>query len=479
MPLAVVLILLVVGSLVFHFVSPWTFTPLASNWERIDTTINITFWVTGFVFVAVNLFMAWCVIRYRSKNGNKAKYDPENKKLETWLTVLTTIGVAAMLAPGLWVWARFVDVPPDAHEVEVVGQQWHWSYRLPGEDGEFGNVDVRHMSIDNPFGMDPEDPLGQDDVLVSDAQLHLPVDRPVKMLLRSKDVLHNFTVAQFRVKMDLVPGMTSYMWFTPTRTGRFEVLCEELCGIAHFAMRGAVVVDEPEAYDTWLASHPTFADTQSAAPGNAQAGAAQYRVCASCHGQQGEGVENLNGPKLAGQSAWYMKSEILAFKQGLRGSHDEDTYGRQMVPMANTLATDQAIANVIAHIQTFPDEPATATVDGDPQKGQRIYRVCSYCHGKEGQGVFTMNAPRLAGMSDWYLKRQLANFRDGIRGGHPQDYYGEQMGFMAQTLRRENAIDDVVAYINSLPMPGESQGQVIAAGGEAGGEAGESAGTSD
>ncbi|MCI0518521.1 MAG: cytochrome c oxidase subunit II, partial [Woeseiaceae bacterium] len=293
MPLAVVLILLVLGSLVFHFLSPWTFTPLASNWSQIDDTIDITFWVTGFVFVAVNLFMAYCVIKYRTKKGGRAVYDPENKKLELWLTVFTTIGVAAMLAPGLFVWAKFVKVPDDAMQVEALGQQWHWSYRLPGDDGEFGNVHARLISDENPFGIDDSDPAGHDDVLVASAELHLPVDVPVRMNLRSKDVLHNFTVAPFRVKMDLVPGMVTHMWFTPTETGTYEVLCEELCGIAHFAMRGAVVVDEKEDYEHWVASHPTWADTQAAAAGNATVGAAQYAVCAACHGQQGEGLQAL------------------------------------------------------------------------------------------------------------------------------------------------------------------------------------------
>ncbi|MDH5499932.1 MAG: c-type cytochrome, partial [Gammaproteobacteria bacterium] len=346
MPLAVVLILLVVGSLVFHFLSPWTFTPLASNWSQIDDTIDITFWVTGFVFVAVNIFMAYAIIKYRAKKGGRAVYDPENKKLELWLTVFTTIGVAAMLAPGLFVWAKFVNVPDGATEVEALGQQWHWSYRLPGEDGKFGNVNARLIGADNPFGMDPADPLGLDDVLVSSAELHLPVDVPVKMLLRSKDVLHNFTVAQFRVKMDLVPGMETYMWLTPTEIGTYEVLCEELCGIAHFAMRGAVVVESQADYEKWLASNPTWAETQAGVQGNAAVGAAQYAVCAACHGQQGEGLLALNAPKIAGQSGWYLKNQIHAYKDGLRGVHEDDIYGRQMAPMANILASDEAISNV-------------------------------------------------------------------------------------------------------------------------------------
>ncbi|MBT6210011.1 MAG: cytochrome-c oxidase, partial [Woeseia sp.] len=163
MPIAVALILLVVGSLVFHFLSPWTFTPLTSNWSQIDDTMDLTFVVCGIVFVLVNLFMAYCVIKYRAKEGSRATYDPENKKLETILTIVTTIGVAAMLTPGLFVWSEFVNVPDDAHEIEAIGQQWHWTYRLPGEDGQFGNVDPRHITHENPFGMDPSDPLGSDD----------------------------------------------------------------------------------------------------------------------------------------------------------------------------------------------------------------------------------------------------------------------------------------------------------------------------
>ena len=168
MPLAVALIVLVVGSLVFHFVSPWTFTPIASNWGMIDSTVDITFVVTGIVFVAVNLFMAYAIIRYRHRDGLKAHYEPENKKLEIWLTVLTTIGVAAMLTPGLFVWAKFVAVPEGAMEIEAIGQQWKWTYRLPGNDGEFGIVDAKLIGTENPFGIDPDDPNGNDDVLVDD-----------------------------------------------------------------------------------------------------------------------------------------------------------------------------------------------------------------------------------------------------------------------------------------------------------------------
>jgi cytochrome c oxidase subunit 2 len=450
MALAVVLILLVVGSILFHLLSPWTFTELASNWGMVDFTVDITLWVTGVVFVAVNLFMAVCIIKFRHRKGARSKYEPENKKLETWLTLLTSVGVAAMLTPGLLVWAKFVNVPEEAHVVEAVGQQWHWTYRFPGEDGEFGDVKAELITMENPFGMVPEDPKGRDDVLVFNPEVHIPVDKPVKFLLRSKDVLHNYTVAQFRVKMDLIPGMQTYLWLTPTKTGRFEVLCEELCGMAHHTMRGAVVVAESGDFESWLSGHPTYADTLNRRPGNAAAGQALYATCAACHGQNGEGNQALNAPKLAGQGEWYLRRQLESYQKGWRGAHESDIYGRQMAPMAMTVANEDAMKNVIAYIRTLPDTAAPHTIDGDVENGERLYRVCAYCHGDDGMGIQAVNAPRAAGMSDWYTERQLRNFRDGVRGAHPSDFYGMQMGFMGRNLQSDEAIRDVVAYINTL-----------------------------
>ena len=449
MPLAIVLILLVLGSLVFHFVSPWTFTPIASNWGAIDFTIDITLWVTGFVFVAVNLFMAYSIIRYRHREGIKADYEPENTKLEVWLTVITTILVAALLAPGLIVWAKFVTPPENAIEIEAIGQQWKWTFRLPGEDGDFGHTDARLITVDNPFGINPDDPSGQDDILVDDAIVHIPVNQPVLFWLRSKDVLHNFTVAQFRVKMDLVPGMETYMWLEPTVVGEYEILCEELCGIAHHAMRGRVVVDEPADYQAWVASQPTFAELQAKAPGDPALGAASYAVCSACHGAQAEGLALLNAPKLSGQDPIYLKRQLQNYKAGLRGIHEDDVNGRIMAPMAATLVTDAMIDNVIAYIGTLDDIPAPATLDGDVAHGAKLYALCANCHGKDGQGI-KMNAPRQAGINDWYLLSQLKNFKQGLRGRHPQDLGGKQMRAMALTLQDEQAMLDVIAYINSL-----------------------------
>ena len=265
MAVALILVLVAVGSVLFHFLSPWWWTPIASNWGYIDDTLIITFWITGAVFTAVVLFTSYCVFRFRHQKGRRAEYEPENKKLEWWLTIVTGVGVAAMLAPGLFVWHQFVTVPEGASEFEVVGRQWQWSYRLPGKDGRLGTTDVRNVSSDNPLGLNPNDPNGQDDVVIEGDDLHLPLGKPVKVLLRSIDVLHDFYVPEFRAKMDMVPGVVTYYWFTPTRTGTFEILCAELCGVGHPQMRGKVIVEEDGDYQAWLQKQQTFAQLSAQA----------------------------------------------------------------------------------------------------------------------------------------------------------------------------------------------------------------------
>src|SRR5271166_5167431 len=137
---AIVLVVIVVGSVLFHLLSPWYSTPIASNWKYIDFTVSLTFWMTGIVFCAVVLFTAYCIYRFHHVPGRKATYEPENKKLELWLTIATAVGVAILLAPGLYVWGQFVNTPAGISEIEAMGQQWQWSFRLPGKDGKLGTT---------------------------------------------------------------------------------------------------------------------------------------------------------------------------------------------------------------------------------------------------------------------------------------------------------------------------------------------------
>ncbi|MBM3268248.1 MAG: c-type cytochrome [Candidatus Sericytochromatia bacterium] len=451
MAIAIAIAVLTLASLAFHFLSPWFYTPIASNWGQLDDTVTITLWVTGVVFVVVNLFMAYSIWKYRTRAGLQAEYVPERNQLEAWLMGLTTVGIAALLAPGLIVYARVIDVPKEASLVEVVGRQWNWSFRFPGPDGKLGTTAARYVNDKNMLGLNPDDPHGQDDVLIMSQELHLPEGKPIKFLLRSLDVLHDFSVPQFRVKMDLVPGMITHSWLTPTRTGTFDLLCENLCGLAHFAMRGKIVVEEPAKFETWLAGHQTFSQAMAEPAGDAAAGKQLYASCASCHGAAGEGNSALNAPKLAGQADWYLERTLSTFAKGARGADERDTYGKMMAPMAMALPDATARKNVVAYIKTLPDSTAPATIEGDTRKGHQFYQAnCAACHGGAGEGIKAMNAPRLAGQSDWYIERQLTNFHKGIRGTDPEDSFGPQMVAMAGPLSDERQVKNLVAYIKSL-----------------------------
>jgi len=227
-------------------------------------------------------------------------------------------------------------------------------------------------------------------------------------------------------------------------------LCEELCGIAHFTMRGKVVVEEEQAFQAWLSSYPTFAQSSAQVAGDAAAGKPLYAVCAACHGLQAEGNATLNAPKLTGQGEWYLKRQLQYFKNGVRGTHDQDVFGKMMAPMAATLVNEAAVDDVVSYIETLPDNPAPLTLGQNAKKGKRVYETCAACHGAEGRGIQAMNAPRLAGMSDWYLVTQLKNFKQGIRGAHPKDMYGPQMRSIAAILADDQATSNLVAYINTF-----------------------------
>jgi len=313
MALALGLIVLLLFTILFHFYSPWWFTPLASNWGSMDDTIILTFWVCGIVFIAISIFMIYCVIKFRYSETRRAEYEPENKSLEIWLSVITTVGVVALLAPGLKVWNDYINVPEEAHEVEALAQQWQWMFRYPGKDNKMGTAHSKHVTFDNPAGLNPDDPHGQDDIVIVGGQMHLPIDRPVKILLRSKDVLHDFYVPQFRAKMDIVPGLVSYLWLTPTRTGTFEIICAELCGVGHYNMRSEVVVDSEVSYQEWLDSQPTFAqlamlDSPASSDPLVEKGrkVAQNKGCLACHSLDGS---SSLGPSWKGM---YGKTETLA-----------------------------------------------------------------------------------------------------------------------------------------------------------------------
>jgi cytochrome c oxidase subunit II len=236
--------------------------------------------------------------------------------------------------------------------------------------------------------------------------------------------------------------MVTYLWLTPTKAGGYDILCEELCGMGHFAMRGRVVVDAKNEYASWLAEQQTFAQLQARPAADAAAGAAGYAVCSACHGAHAEGNQALNAPKLAGLPAWYLSRQVHNFKRGVRGGAPGDAIASQMAAIAQPL-DDATIENVVAYIASLPDVPTTTA-------GASGYTTCAYCHGANGQGSWSTNAPPLAGRSDWYLARQLHQFREGHRGRHPQDFHGSQMARLSGVVAEGEPTTDLLAYINTL-----------------------------
>lgn len=231
----------------------WWFPPVASqHGAEVDRLIITTFIVTGFAFFLVHLVLGIFVWRYAAAREERAIFWHENRTLELTYTLVPAAILITLISMGAVTWARVHSpVPPNALKVEVLGQQFAWTFRYAGPDGRFGRTAPRFVSRQNPRGMDPSDAAGRDDIIVS--ELRLPVNQPVVLLIRSSDVLHSFFLPNFRVKQDAVPGMTTQFWFTPTRRGNYELACAELCGVGHYIMRGRVVVESKAAFNAWLA----------------------------------------------------------------------------------------------------------------------------------------------------------------------------------------------------------------------------------
>lgn len=183
---------------------------------------------------------------------------------------------------------------------------------------------------------------------------------------------------------------------------------------------------------------------------DAAAGEALYGTCAACHGPAGGGNKDLNAPAIAGQEQWYVVRQLQNFKAGARGAHAGDTYGLQMAPMAQILAADADILNVSAYVSSLPPAPVAHDGDGDASAGEALYATCAACHGPNGEGMESMNAPNLTLQQDWYVVRQILNFKAGVRGAGAGDTFGPQMAPMAAMVADEQAAKNLAAYISKL-----------------------------
>ena len=240
--------------------------------ENYDSMFMMTTLVCGIVFFLTQFLLFWFCYKYQASNKRSAFFFAHSNKLELIWTTIPAIAMAILVAIGLRNWYDVTSVAPaDATVVEVVGKQFNWLIRYPGKDNELGKRDFRKIDdANNVLGLDWSDPHNADDVISQNGELHIVVGKPVKLLIGSRDVIHDVGLPHFRIKMDAVPGITTTLWFIPSITTDsmkqitknpdfvYEIACDQLCGKGHYSMRGTVIVETPAQHEKWLASQQTY-----------------------------------------------------------------------------------------------------------------------------------------------------------------------------------------------------------------------------
>ncbi len=234
--------------------------------EQIDTLLIVTTIITGIVFFITQIGLFWFSFRYQEKDNRKAYFYPHNTTLELIWTTIPAITLTVLVVFGLKHWFLITgDAPKDSIIVQITGHQFAWEMRYPGKDGVFGKVNYKlwNQPSGNIVAVDFNDPASHDDIHVT-TNMHLPVNRPVKLVINAQDVIHDVGLPHFRLKMDAVPGIPTTLWFTPKyttaqmkeRTGNpdfvYEISCDQMCGKGHFTMRGVITIDTEADYKKWL-----------------------------------------------------------------------------------------------------------------------------------------------------------------------------------------------------------------------------------
>jgi cytochrome c oxidase subunit 2 len=208
--------------------------------------------ITGIIFFLAQMALGYVILRFRD-NGGRASYSHGNNKLEALWTSATAVLFVGLVLLGTNIWAdvHFTEAPADAIPIEVLGKQFAWSFRYPGPDGKFGRTDLKLINDanGNPFGLDDKDAASKDDIVAG--SLRVPAGKPIKLILHSRDVIHNFFVRELRLKQDIVPGMEIPFHFQADTPGTYEVPGSELCGLGHHQMRTTLLVMPEADFEKW------------------------------------------------------------------------------------------------------------------------------------------------------------------------------------------------------------------------------------
>lgn len=264
--------------------------PVAASEHGVETD-RLLWWnfgVIGIVFFITQIALFYFANKYRHSHQKRAYFYPENHKLEIIWTVVPTIVLAALITTGLLSWNKITQSEhTDGMKVQVYGYQFNWMARYAGKDNKLGRSNFRLISDVNPLGIDYSDPAAADDIMNSGPEMHLPVNIPVDMEFNSRDVIHSAYFPHLRAQMNCVPGMTTRFYFKPTITTEemrkivkrdtfdYALLCNKVCGVAHYQMKMKLVVETPEAFREWLKTQkPVMESAVQTASGTGNAPAA-------------------------------------------------------------------------------------------------------------------------------------------------------------------------------------------------------------
>ena len=248
-------LLFVAQDAIFGSVLWWFPQGISTHSAAIDAQFMRTLWVVGISFTAAQFALGYAVMRFGRKGDARAVYTHGSNKLEVTWTMITAAVFVVLAILGQRVWANLhLNVAADnSAKIEVVAQQFQWNFHYPGADGAIGKTEARYIddSALNFVGLDPSDAAGKDDAQLT--TLIIPVNRPVELTLKSKDVIHSFFVPSLRFKQDTVPGMAIKVHFTATKEGKYEIPCAELCGSLHYNMKSNMIVIPSDEYDQLMA----------------------------------------------------------------------------------------------------------------------------------------------------------------------------------------------------------------------------------
>jgi cytochrome c oxidase subunit II len=231
----------------------------SSNGHAVDNLMVYVHWLMLALFVGWSLYFAYVLWRFSVARSPKADHVGSTSKLPKYSEIAVVVIEAVLLiGVAIPIWAKNVDnfpKPEEAVVVQVMAQQFGWNVRYPGLDGKFGRQEMKLIATDNIFGVDPADATGKDDIQYYNGDIHCVSNKPVLIYLSSKDVIHSMKIVAMRVTQDAIPGLRIPFTFTPTKLGRYQVECAQLCGNAHAAMSGGfILVQTQQEFDDWIKS---------------------------------------------------------------------------------------------------------------------------------------------------------------------------------------------------------------------------------